>query len=228
MRRLSEDIADNIKSKILNGVYKKGDRLQAELDMAKEHDVSRPVIRESLRQLEGLGLITVKKGPKGGIFVSQGYHKPISDSLGGLVDAGQVTEDNIFDIRLLLETHAASQAAMNADEADIKRLDALLDVPDDKLEDPIWLQKNRGEFHLMLARASKNPVLEVLMKGMIELLRKYFVDFHDPEFERLSLKSHRKILDTISKGDAVTAGRFMTAYIRSLKDVIKRRAAKAD
>ncbi|THB72883.1 MAG: FadR family transcriptional regulator [Desulfobacteraceae bacterium] len=220
MRRLSEDIADEIKFKILNGTYQKGEKLKAELDMAKDHDVSRSVIRESLRQLEGLGLVTIKKGPKGGIFVSTGYHKPISDSLKGLVDAGQVSEDNIFDTRLLLETYATAQAALHADDDDIQRLRSLLRVPEKHFGDAVWLQKNRGEFHLALAKASKNPVLEVLMKGMIELLRKYFVDFHDLDFERKSLESHKQILTALEEKNSNGAGRLMERYILNMRDVI--------
>ncbi len=222
MRRLSEDIADDIKSKILGGVYQKGQRLPAELDMARQHEVSRPVIRETLRQLEGLGLVTIKKGPRGGIFVSKGYHKPVSDTLQGLVDAGQVSEKNIFDIRLLLETYAASQAALHATATDIAYLQSLLIIPEDRKNDAIWLQKNRGAFHLHLARAARNPVLEVLMNGLIVLLRKYFVDFHDLSFETASLETYQMILDCIRKKDGVKAGQLMEEYILEMKDIVTR------
>ena len=96
MKRLSETVVNEIKRKILNGTYQKGERLLSELELAKDHEVSRSVIRESLRLLEGLGLVVIKKGPRGGIFVSEGYHKPISDSLKGLVDADKVSAENEF------------------------------------------------------------------------------------------------------------------------------------
>ncbi|MCK5165101.1 MAG: FadR family transcriptional regulator [Desulfobacula sp.] len=220
MKRLSEKIVDDIKSKILNGEYKMGKRLLAELDLAKQHDVSRSVIRESLRNLESLGLVTIKKGPKGGIFASKSYHKPISDSLKGLVDAGQVTEDNVFDIRLLLETYATAQAAVNADTADIKHLKSLLVIPPDKKQDAQWLQANRSKFHLGLAKASKNPVLEVLMNGLIDLLRKYFKDFHDVDFEQKSLVSHKKILENIENKNPEKARALMEDYIIGMRDFI--------
>lgn len=220
MIRLSEKIVDNVRAKIFNGAYKKGERLPAELDLAKEHDVSRSVIRESLRNLESLGLVTIKKGPKGGIFVAEHYHKPISDSLQGLVDHGQVSEENIFDIRLLLETYAAAQAAVYADEKDIKDLSAILCIPDDKRSDAKWMQSNRSKFHLGLAKASKNPVLQVLMNGLILLLRTYFKDFHDVEFELKSLVSHSKILDCIKNRDSEMARALMEAYIIGMRDFL--------
>ncbi|NOX35201.1 MAG: FadR family transcriptional regulator [Deltaproteobacteria bacterium] len=222
MKRLSEKIVDDIKIKILKGEYQTGERLLAELDLAKYHDVSRSVIRESLRNLESLGLVKIKKGPKGGIFASKSYHKPISDSLKGLVDADKVTKDNVFDIRLLLETHAASQAAVNADIADIKYLKSLLVIPGERRKDAKWLQANRSKLHLGLARASKNPVLEVLMESLIELLREYFKDFHDVDFEQESLISHKMIIKSIEKKNPEKAGSLMKDYIIGMRDFINR------
>lgn len=220
MKRLSETIVADIKSKIFKGPYKKGERLPAELELAKQYDVSRSVIRESLRDLEGLGLVTIKKGPKGGIFVAESYHKPISDSLKGLVDAGQVTENNIFDIRLLLETYTTAQAAENASQTDIDQLKTILIIPADKARDGEWLQANRSKFHLGLARASKNPILEVMMNVLIELLRKYFKDFHDVDFERESLNSQKKILNAIENRDPQKAHTLMKDYILGMRDFL--------
>lgn len=222
MIRLSEKIVDDIKSKILSGEYRKGERLPAELDLARQHDVSRSVIRESLRNLEGLGLVKIRKGPKGGIFVSESYHKPISDSLKGLVEGGQVTEENIFDIRLLLETYATAQAAAHADAQDISYLKTLLDVPEHQRSSGESLQANRSKFHLGLARASKNPVLEVLMRGLISLLQKYFKDFHDAGFELESLNNHQNIVKAIENRDPETARALMESYILGMRDFINR------
>ncbi|MFA5907038.1 MAG: FadR/GntR family transcriptional regulator [Desulfobacula sp.] len=222
MIRLSEKIMDDIKSRIMNGEYRNGDRLPAELDLAGQHAVSRSVIRESLRNLESLGLVKIKKGPKGGIFVSERYDKPISDSLRGLVDRGRVTEENIFDIRLLLETYATAKAAVNADENDIAYLRNLLVIPEDKRSNAQWLQSNRSKFHLGLAKAAKNPVLEVLMRGLISLLRKYFKDFHDVEFELESLNNHQNILKAIENRNPEKARALMEAYILGMRDFINR------
>ncbi len=213
---------DEIKSRIMNGEYQTGERLPAELDLAGQHAVSRSVIRESLRNLESLGLVKIKKGPKGGIFVSERYDKPISDSLRGLVDRGQVTEENIFDIRLLLETYATAKAAVNADENDIAYLRGLLVIPEDKRSNAQWLQSNRSKFHLGLAKAARNPVLEVLMRGLISLLRKYFKDFHDVEFELESLNNHQNILAAIEKREPEKARALMESYILGMRDFINR------
>lgn len=223
MKRLSETVVNEIKQKILSGTYQKGERLLSELELAKDHKVSRSVIRESLRLLEGLGLVVIKKGPRGGIFVSEGYHKPISDSLKGLVDADKVSAENVFDIRLLLETYATAQAAKNADENDLKCLKSFLNIPPDKMDDAKWLQKNRADFHIALSKAAKNPVMEVLMRGLIDLLRNYFINFLDLEFEKNSIETYKNILSHIEKKEPEKARKLMEKFILNMWNVIKTR-----
>jgi len=221
MERLSEKVVNDIKHKILNNTYRKGERLLSELELAKKYEVSRSVIRESLRLLEGLGLVTIKKGPRGGIFVSEGYHKPISDSLKGLVDANKVTEENVFDIRLLLETYAVEQAAKNADENDLQCLRSCLQIPPEKMNNAQWLQKNRSNFHIALSKAAKNPVVEVLMRGLIELLRNYFLDFSDLKFEKNAIKTYQKIIGHIEKNEPDAARNLMEKFILNMWAVVK-------
>ena len=225
MKRLSETVVSEIKQKILSNAYQKGERLLSELELAKEHGVSRSVIRESLRLLEGLGLVVVKKGPRGGIFVSEGYHKPISDSLKGLVDANKVTEKNVFDIRLLLETYATAQAAKNADKDDLECLRSYLHIPSEKMNDAKWLQKNRANFHIALSKAAKNPVMEVLMRGLIDLLRSYFIDFLDLEFEKNSIETYKNIIEHIEKHESEEARNLMEKFILNMWDVIKKQSS---
>ncbi len=223
MKRLSEIVANEIKFKIFNGTYQKGERLLSELDLATEHDVSRSVIRETLRLLEGLGLVTIKKGPRGGIFVAEGYHKPISDSLKGLVDAGQISEENVFDIRLLLETYATAEAAKKADKNDIKCLSSYLQIPTKKMNDAKWLQKNRSNFHIALSKAAKNPVMEVLMRGLMGLLRNYFIDFLDLEFEQNSIDIYDKIVHYIKKREPAKARALMESFLLNMRSVIEKK-----
>jgi len=213
----SEKIANQIQARILTGELRKGEKLPSEMEMAENFQVSRSVVREAMRILEGLGLISVKKGPKGGIFAANGYHKPLSNSLKGLVDSGQVTKDNINKVRMLLEPFVASEAAIHADDDDIKTLEALLNASRKKMNDAGFLQANRGKFHIHLATASKNPVIEMFMKSLIELLREYFIDFKDVEFEKRAIISHEKILKAIIHRSPEHAKRLMEKDIMEIK-----------
>jgi DNA-binding FadR family transcriptional regulator len=68
-RRASDDIANEIKNAILTKEFTDGKRLPSERSLAEQFHVSRMTIREAFRLLEAKGIITVKKGPKGGAFI---------------------------------------------------------------------------------------------------------------------------------------------------------------
>lgn len=219
--RYPEKIARTIQMRILSGKFNYGERLPAELVLAGEFDVSRSVVREAMRILDGLGLITIKKGPKGGIFVSDGYHKPLSDSLRGLLDSGRVSVENIFMVRLLIEPNVAAEAALNATREDMQELHDILKESEKHMDDAVSMQANRGQFHVQLARASGNPILEMFMQSLIELLREYFYDFKSVDFERHAIASHKRILMAIRSRDANKARDLMTDDILKIKVLVK-------
>ena len=218
--RYPERIAREIQMRILNYDLQIGERLPSELELAGEFEVSRSVIREAMRILDGLGLIVVKKGPKGGIFVSNVYHKPLSNSLRGLVDSGQVSVDHIFMVRLLIEPNVAAEAAVHASEEDVNDLRTILEESEKNIDDPVFLSANRGKFHIYLAKATGNPVMEMFMHSLIELLREYFYEFKCVEFEQKAIQSHYLILEAVEKRQPEQAHQLMTDDIREIKGLV--------
>ena len=67
---LAAQIAENLRSAIQNGELVGGDRLPAEDELARGFGVSRPTVREALKELSVQGLAITRRGPKGGTFVA--------------------------------------------------------------------------------------------------------------------------------------------------------------
>lgn len=218
--RYPERIAREIQMRILNHDLQIGERLPSELELAGEFEVSRSVIREAMRILDGLGLIVVKKGPKGGIFVSNVYHKPLSNSLRGLVDSGQVSVDHIFMVRLLIEPNVAAEAAVHASKEDVNDLWMILEESEKNIDDPVFLSANRGKFHICLAKATGNPVMEMFMHSLIELLREYFYEFKCVEFEQKAIQSHYRILEAVKNRQSEQARQLMADDIMEIKGLV--------
>ena len=215
--RYSEQITQELQARILKEEVQLGERLPSEIELAKEFQVSRTVIRESMRQLEILGLVKIKKGPKGGIFANDHFDKPLSASLGGLLEFGQVTPDNIFAIRLLVEPFSTAEAAKWATDLDINILHALLEKSKKNINDVDYLQNNRGKFHVQLAKASGNPILAMFMNSLIEIFREYLVDFKDLKFEQQAVQSHWKILEAIQSRNPEDARQIMEHDIHEMQ-----------
>ena len=220
-KRYSEQIADLIQDKILRDHLETGTSLPSEKGLSLEFQVSRSVVREALRMLEVSGLVKIKKGPSGGIFVSNGFHKPITNSLNNLITLGDATIDHLFDVRLLIEPHIAMEAALNAKNEHVKKLKEIIDDSSHHQDDPMHLKRNNLKFHLLVAKASGNPVLSLLLESVIELLVKTTLDFLDLSLERHFFRVHERITQVIAQGESEEAKRLIREDILDTKEKIE-------
>lgn len=216
-KRYSEQVAQLIQEKILRDKLEKGARLPTERELAQEFQVSRTVIREALRELEVSGLIKIKKGHTGGIFIADAYHKPLRNSLKNLVSSGKVTVDQIFDVRLLIEPHIAMLAARRAKKEDIERLQALMKDSAQHQDDPNILKQNNLKFHLLLGKASGNPILSMLIESVIEILVEFSFDFLDLSFEKHFFRVHNDIVQVITQRKPEEAKRLIEQDVLEVK-----------
>lgn len=217
-RRYSEQVVESIKTEILSNRVAVGDKLPGEQELTHHFNISRTVVREAIRVLEESGLVEIRKGPKGGIFVTHSFHKPMSISLKSLIDHGQTTIGDLFQVRALIEPHAAFEAAKNASPKDLQALHALIDDSFSHLDDPLLLKANNIRFHLLLAKAAGNPVLSLLMESVVELVTEFAKDFSDHPFGRQSVRTHKKLLSLIETGRADEAKRLISREIEGVRN----------
>ncbi|MBW1723650.1 MAG: FadR family transcriptional regulator [Deltaproteobacteria bacterium] len=220
-RRYSDQIAEMIQERIFNQHLKIGTNLPSEQELAQEFQVSRSVVREALRILEISGLVKIKKGPAGGIFVSNGYRRPIRKSLKYMVASGEVTIEHLFDVRLLIEPHVAGEAALHASREDLEKLEALFKECEAHQNDPVLLKKNNLNFHLLLAGASGNPLFSILLEAVFELLIESTLDFFDLALERHFYRVHQKIFEVISRKEPEEAARLIKEDILDVMEKIR-------
>ena len=220
-KRFSDQVADLIQKKIIEHNLEVGTHLPSEKAMADEFQVSRSVIREALRILEITGLVRIKKGPAGGIFVADVYHKPIKKSIDNLITSGDVTVDHLFDARWLIEPHIAKEAAAHASDKALRGFQKLFEDSAAHLDDAARLKHNNLEFHRLLARASGNPVLSIMLESVIELLIERSMDFIDLAFEKKVFKIHKNIFEVLSQGNGTEASRLMRKDIGIVRETLK-------
>ena len=145
--RLYQDLARALLEELAAGRYPVGTRLPAERDLALRFDVSRPTVREAIIALEVQGLVEVRIG-------SGAYVKRLpgeEDSPGFNVTAFELTE-----ARLLFEGEAAALAATQVSDADIAEIEVLVERIAAENQDPNGTDNADREFHLAIARATRN------------------------------------------------------------------------
>src|SRR5713226_9898171 len=90
-RRLSDEIVRQIKEAMFTGKLRAGDKLPTERELAERFETSRASVREALRSLEHEGLIRIKKGAVGGIFIADVDHRPVAKSFQTLLRLRKVS-----------------------------------------------------------------------------------------------------------------------------------------
>lgn len=225
-KRLSDEVSAQIQVRIASGELRSGDKLPPERELAESFGVSRGAVREALRNLERTGLVALQAGSRGGAFIGQGGGSGlIGDSFRNLYQLGTVSLDELTEARLWLESTVTRIACMRATEADIAALTANVDEAerllkarryDDKIDVHI-------EFHNLLARATHNAVMAMLMGALMEVMRD-FAHAAGGERHDLTIKARRHFLKKLRARDAEGAVRAMTEHLESLRVRYRERA----
>ncbi len=201
-------VREEIQRRILSGESRPGERLTQQ-SLAKELGVAQGTVRESLLELQWLGL--VESIDRLGVFVQK-------------LDAAHICE--AYQVREFLEGLAARLACEHASRADV----ALLR----KMANHIWeLSKERKEeemgaadraFHLQIMNLSRNKVLLRLAEGyrVLGMAVRALRDPHDVYDE------HLQIVDAIDQNKPDEAERLMRHHVAEARRMIEQQAAKRE
>ncbi len=217
--RLSQMVTEVIKEIIIEEGLKPGDKLSSENQLAQRLEVSRSSIREAIRILEVTGYVKAQQGK--GIFVTE--KKEDSNSIKRwVVDNTDLLKEH-FEVRLLIEPHAAFKAAEQASEKDIELLQEIYDdfCKNLKLSNVSKAISNDSEFHLMIAKISRNRTLSVLMKTMAQSLNEgWIASLNTPGRLERTVVEHKVVLIAIKDHDCEKASNMMRDHlVRALKDI---------
>jgi GntR family transcriptional repressor for pyruvate dehydrogenase complex len=216
---LSEQVAKQLASEIESGRWKPGEKLPSEADLCRVFNVGRSSLREALKSLSFIGLISIRAG--GGSYVADERSKYIDRPF--LLSRGVLTTEkdvnDFCEARILIETEIAGLCAQRATVEDFRDIEKI--VRDMKAA----LDKGAGEFsaldlsfHLAIASASRNNVLIELLKhireGLEELIEKSLLL---PAGTDLAYKQHRALLDVLKERNASKARKAMRAHLRSFQ-----------
>jgi GntR family transcriptional repressor for pyruvate dehydrogenase complex len=171
--RTFEEVSNQIKKLIFDGIFKPGDKLPSEIEIAQQFNVGRQSIREALRILELSGFITIQKGGGGGAIIKD----TISNTISGLfLDAFQlkkITLDELTIARFEIEKIVLKCAVENADESDIELLEQNIREAREKIENNIPAVDEHIRFHKLLAKASKNQLFVIVVEAVTTAMRHF-------------------------------------------------------
>ena len=207
-RRTFEEAAEQIADKVRAGELRVGDKLPAERDLALRMEISRPTLREAVKVLVDAGMVEVRRGPGGGMFVATDV-VPV-DLVRHATELRLTEAASVLEARRLIEPQVARLAHARATDEDLEPLVQTISMmreivdrgyrPDD--EDR-FLQLD-VQFHLALARAAANPTLETLLRivfRQLEILRD--MAMHVPTVPEWIIDVHERTLAAVRSGDGL-------------------------
>ncbi len=205
--KVTDYIISQVRDAIMSGRLQPGNRLASEKELTEAFQVSKATLREALRSLETMGLVEIRQGATGGIFLTEVNSKTLMHSMMNFMHFQSVSVREITMLRYMLEPHIARIAALKITDEEIAQLASYVENG----ESTDWSPREKNtRFHYYLSRITKNSLLILIIDFIDHLLdeMKQSLDL-DPAFHDRVQDSHKKILDCLVKKDADGAGRAM-------------------
>ena len=215
---VSEEVLEEFKRLISSGEWKAGEKIPSENELAAAMGVSRVSIRSALEQIKSLGLLVSRQGE--GTFVCQIDGGQYMKALMPMVMLEPANQKYVLELRRVLECEQAALAAQRAEKADIEALRKNISQMQQMQMDAQAVAEQDLEFHMLLAKACKNPlmiqtsqILKDVIRGNIQLSAgKIDID--------LTLEYHKEILRAIENREPQKARQIMAEHLDRVEQMI--------
>lgn len=213
-------VFEQLEELIADGFWKEDERILSEAELCARFNVGRSTIREALNMLKARNLIYTVPGL--GTFVANPAEAGNPAPRGYVPDPRNENDLlNVMELRLTLEPMNAAFAARRASRAQIEELQdknaALIDSGDSSV-----FAEGDLAFHLLVAKATGNPMLEDAMKVVRKyLLEQQILTSQEPWRRKQAGKFHGQIIEAILRRDDTGAEDIMREHMEETYLYIK-------
>jgi DNA-binding GntR family transcriptional regulator len=198
-------VHDALRAAILEGEIAPGARLRAEA-LAERFGTSRTPIREALLMLEREGLVSVE--PHRGAIVRS-------------FDAADLLD--LYEVRALIEPHAAARAATRISTEQLDRMRALCDKAERRGTKVVDQIAYNEEFHAIVADAAQSPRLTSALRAVAGIPREFRTAFWANDEQRAqSLFCHRELVAALDAKQPELAEAVMRMHVLGGRDFLWR------
>lgn len=209
---LQEQVFNHLKQMVIDGKLKVGDFLPSERELCEKFQISRIPLREALKKLEWMGVISISHGRR---TLIQGLGIiPLVEVFDLVKESSKGSVEDLTEARLLFEVGAAKLAALRATSEDIQKMKTILNMEAEALGNQEEAIHESLAFHLELIKSSKNKTITNFMIMIFDLQRKSReITMRDFEGQDMSLRDHWKILECIENHDPEGASDEMRRHL---------------
>ena len=213
MSSMSNSIYKDIEAKIVSGELKPGDKLPSEHELCNIWSTSRITVRQALERMVALGILKKVRG--GGTYVSDSES---SIALSPLFAFALFRDESIKDIltfRKVIDVGVVKLCAANREETNLRKLRKCVESMEEGCKHENWAQFNEAdlEFHMEIARGSKNPLNVKVYEMLRHIIRKNQININMILGASSSIKEHKSIYVAIEENNPELAAHFMEKHI---------------
>ena len=198
---LVEDTADKIRKMILNREVKPSELLPPRRELAEQFGVGISTVHEAVQSLSAVGLVESRPGK--GTWVRQ-------DALDSVIRPaiianrfGEISAETIYEAREFLEVALAELAARKATPEDIELIWGSLSRAHEVIADDEDFVRADWDFHLAVAEAAHNELLQAFYHLARELLLEFIQDaIRLPNVKEEATEYHVEQAKAIEQHDA--------------------------
>lgn len=225
-RSLVQEVVDDLAAKIRHGVYQPGEKFPTEPVVMAGHGVSRTVVREAMSRLQAAGFVETRHGV--GTFV---LPPPVAPGApAGLATAVTIRDVlAMLELRISLETEAASLAALRRTDAHLAKMRRAIADFEAGLGRGETSVEADFQFHLQIALATGNRYFEDFYRHLgTRTIPRTRVDVSalSPEpaesYLHRTNREHEGILEAIARGDPEAARAAMRMHLTNSCERLRR------
>ncbi|HUX04086.1 MAG TPA: FadR/GntR family transcriptional regulator [Acidimicrobiales bacterium] len=215
-----DNLAVELEKLIMSGALPLGKRIPPERELAELWGLSRTSVRDALKQLSLRGLIERRPG-RGTVVVER--ENQLGGTLVELLNEDQNELLQVMEVRAVIEPSVTAKAALRARPVDVEELQKLLDEMFREESTERFSELDRS-FHLLIARATGNPLLISLLERVAEIVdQSRHVALQSSNRRTTSLNEHVAILKALQARDPLAAEAAAQAHLDSIQTRITRR-----
>jgi DNA-binding FadR family transcriptional regulator len=218
-------VANSLRRRIITGEVPVGGWLPPENQLLQEFDVSRPTLRAALRILESEQLVTVRRGSRGGAWVSAPTEEVLARRAGVYMQYHGISLDEVHRARAVIEPPAVRIVAERASAADADMLQALAEETREVIQDRTAFRAAALNFHRAIVDLSRNETLIVfasMIHGVIEANATRYQTSTASKYRQGTERhtEHLKVIELIRAGRADEAERLWTEHLELARLVL--------
>jgi DNA-binding FadR family transcriptional regulator len=212
-------VADRIIEDVIALGWPVGQVLGSEADLLERYQVSRAVFREAVRLLEHQEVARTRRGPGGGLVVTEPTIGAVIDAVVLYLHRVDARLDEILEARTVLEELAAQLASERTDEPELNELRRFAH------SDPVEPERDPRELHALVAASSHNAGLELFVDVLNQVAQLYSPDWRHlgRTVEKEAAHAHAMIAEAVMAGDGGLARHRMRTHLLAEAEFLRRR-----